>query len=83
MKQFAVTLALAVIAAGATSTEFRWKHLSTANGDLPLPNKGTEQTSTTIADFDKDGINDFVITERTAPDSVVLFRRGASGWPGT
>jgi len=80
MKNFAVTLTCAVIAVGAASTEFRWKHLSTANGDLPLPNKGTEQTSTTIADFDKDGINDFVITERTAPDSVVLFRRGASGW---
>jgi len=77
------TLALCgalLLAASRWPPEFRWNHLSSATGDLAAPNQGTEQTSATIADFDKDGINDFVITERTAADSVVLYRRGASGW---
>lgn len=57
-----------------------WKHLSTETGDLPLPNQGTEQTSATVFDIDKDGVNDFVITERTAAPAVVWYRRGPSGW---
>lgn len=60
--------------------EVRWKHLSTASGDLPVPNKGKEQTSVTVADFSKDGVNDFIVTERTAEDSVVLFMRNDKGW---
>jgi hypothetical protein len=31
-----------------------WKHLSTKSGDLPAPNTGTEQTSATVFDIDKD-----------------------------
>ncbi len=58
----------------------QWKHLSTATGDLPVPNRGTEQTSATVFDIDGDGVNDFVITERTAAPAVVWYRRGANGW---
>ena len=57
-----------------------WKHLSTATGDLSVPNKGTEQTSATVFDIDGDGVNDFVITERTAAASVVSYRRTGNGW---
>ena len=57
-----------------------WKHLSTKTGDLAPPNAGTEQTSATVFDIDKDGVNDFVITERTAAPSVVWYRRGPNGW---
>jgi hypothetical protein len=57
-----------------------WKHLSTKNGDLPPPNPGTQQTSSIVLDVDKDGVNDFVITERTAAPSVVWYRRGPNGW---
>ncbi len=66
--------------AAPPAPEYRWKHLSTATGDLPVPNRGTQQTSATVADFDRDGVNDFIITERTAADSVVLFRRGQGHW---
>ena len=52
-----------------------WKHLSSKGGDLPAPNPGTEQTSATVFDIDKDGINDFVITERTSVPTVVAYRR--------
>ena len=58
----------------------QWKHLSTINGDLPVPNSGKQQTSATVFDIDKDGVNDFVITERTAAPSVVWYRRGKTGW---
>jgi hypothetical protein len=57
-----------------------WKHLSTATGDLPVPNGGTEQTSATVFDIDGDGVNDFVITERTTAPSVVWYRRTGNGW---
>jgi len=58
----------------------RWKHLSTAKGDLPTPNAGKQQTSSIVCDIDKDGINDFVIAERTKAPSVVWYRRGENGW---
>lgn len=60
--------------------QIAWKHLSTVSGDLPVPNKGTEQCSATVFDIDGDGLNDFVITERTAAPAVVWYRRGAKGW---
>ncbi len=63
-----------------TNAGFVWKHLSTKTGELAPPNTGTEQTSATVFDIDKDGVNDFVITERTTAPSVVWYRRGANGW---
>ncbi|NQT02085.1 MAG: VCBS repeat-containing protein [Planctomycetes bacterium] len=57
-----------------------FKHLSTVNGDLPAPNNGKQQTSSIVCDIDKDGVNDFVITERTKAPSVVWYRRASNGW---
>jgi hypothetical protein len=57
-----------------------WRHLSTAKGDLPAPNTGKQQTSSVVCDIDKDGVNDFVITERTKAPSVLWYRRGSDGW---
>ena len=58
----------------------RWKHLSSATGDLPAPMPGDQQTASLVLDVDRDGIEDFIITERTKRPSVVWFRRVASGW---
>lgn len=58
----------------------QWKHLSTVSGDLEIPNSGDQQTASLVADLDKDGINDFVIAERTQAPSVVWYRRTADGW---
>ncbi len=57
-----------------------WKHLSSKTGDLPTPNLGNQQTSSVVFDVDKDGVNDFIITERTQPDAVTWFRRTKNGW---
>jgi len=58
---------------------FQWRHLSSKTGDLPPPNQGNEQTSCIVLDIDKDGTNDFVITERTKAPAVVWYRRGPTG----
>jgi hypothetical protein len=57
-----------------------WKHLSTTKQDLPVPNTGNQQTSSLVFDIDQDGINDFVISERTQAPAVVWYRRQAKGW---
>jgi len=69
-----------VVDAGEASGQFRWKHLSTVSGDLAVPNAGNEQTSSIVLDVDRDGVNDFVITERTRAPSVVWYRRHSKGW---
>ena len=73
-------LLLATAAWTQTDSGILWKHLSTTTGDLGLPNSGTEQTSATVFDIDRDGVNDFVIAERTDAPSVVWYRRGAHGF---
>ncbi len=79
-KVILIVIGLALMTWAQSHEEVQWKHLSTKNGDLPVPNSGTQQTSATVFDIDKDGVNDFVITERTAAPSVVWYRRGANGW---
>ncbi len=68
------------VEAPAAPSGVAWKHLSTKTGDFEVPSGGGQQTSSVVLDIDKDSINDFVITERTAAPSVVWYRRGAAGW---
>ncbi len=72
--RLALCLCLLSLSAHAQQKTLTWRHLSTATGDLPLPSQGKEQTSLTVADFTHDGRPGFVVTERTQPDSVVLYR---------
>jgi hypothetical protein len=76
----AVPVLLAAALLSQTTVLTGWKHLSSAKGDLDPPGPGKQQTSSVVFDADKDGVNDFVITERTAAPSVVLYRRSAKGW---
>ena len=76
----ALPAALLAVACCAQAGGVTWKHLSSKNGDLPAPNAGTEQTSAAVFDIDRDGVNDFVITERTAAPAVLWYRRGPAGW---
>lgn len=57
-----------------------WQRLSSRFGDLPKSFEGTQQTASLLGDFDKDGVVDFVITDRSGSPSVVLYRRSATGW---
>ncbi len=38
----------------------KWRHLSSVNGDLPVPNSGKEQTASLVCDIDNDGDLDIV-----------------------
>jgi len=62
------------------SAKINWTHLSTENGDLEVPNQGNQQTASLVGDLDNNGVNDFVITERTEAPSVVWYRRVNDGW---
>ena len=64
----------------ATAAELQWKHLSSSTGDLPLPGPSTEQTGALVADLDKDGTNDFVLSFRKVAPALVWYRRNATGW---
>ncbi len=86
MRQFlslavgAVATVLFVLNGLALGGTTKWKHLSSVNGDLPVPNSGKEQTASLVCDIDKDGINDFAIAERTQAPALVWYRRSDSGW---
>jgi hypothetical protein len=75
-------LLLSAFAFGQT-TQPGWQLFSANNGDLAFPvdlktqetspPRKVEQTSATVFDINGDGINDFVITQRTHPDAAVAY----------
>lgn len=75
-----IALGLASMRHPSALPEFPWIHLSTEQGHLQPPNPGTQQTASLVLDFDGDGVNDFVIAERTAAPALVGYRRHAKGW---
>jgi len=64
----------------ALKREFTWKHLSSVNGDIEVPNGGNQQTAAAVFDMDNDGLNEFFITERTKAPSVVAYKYNGKGW---
>ncbi len=79
-KPVVVFLAAALVVAYASAAEVSWRRLSSATGDLPAPNAGDQQTCCVAADFDRDGIVDFAIGERTQAPSVVWYKWNEKGW---
>ena len=57
-----------------------WIHLSSKSGDLAVPGPSTEQTGAVVADLDKNGVNDFVLSFRKTAPALVWYRRNAKGW---
>ena len=64
----------------AQQKPLNWVHISSKSSGIETPNGGTEQTSSSVADFDNDGVNDFCITERTQAPCMVWYRRTDKGW---
>ncbi|WP_081648300.1 FG-GAP-like repeat-containing protein [Chthonomonas calidirosea] len=58
----------------------RWRHLSSRNGDLPTPPGSNQQTGCLVADFDRDGYKDFIITCRGKAPAIAWYRRVMQGW---
>lgn len=59
--------------------DITWVRKSSSTGDMPIPNDGDQQTCCLVLDIDKDGIDDFVIGERTAAPSVVWYKYNGRG----
>jgi len=57
-----------------------WKHISSVDGAIEVPNSGAQQTASVVFDVNKDGLNDFLITERSEAPAVVWYQRLADGW---
>ncbi|MCL4794558.1 MAG: VCBS repeat-containing protein [Bryobacteraceae bacterium] len=57
-----------------------WRLVSSDTGGLEKPFPGDQQTASAVFDINGDGVNDFVITERTAAPSVVGYIRQGNGW---
>ena len=77
----AVLVALCATSGPTFAATPSWLHLSSKAGHLPPPNAGTQQTACLVLDIDKDGIDDFVIAERTESPSVVWYKyQGEHRW---
>jgi len=77
----AITLLLTVVLCLTTANaEVAWQRKSSSTGDMPTPNEGEQQTCCLILDIDKDGIDDFVVGERTQTPSVVWYKYNGKGW---
>jgi hypothetical protein len=72
---FCATASLSSLAA-----EIQWQHLTSKNGDLPVPGSSKQQTGSVVADLDKDGRNDFVLSFRQVGPALVCYRRTDQGW---
>ncbi len=59
----------------SAQARIRWERKT-----LPGPNGGSQQTACIVADLDKDGIDDFVVTERTTTPSVVWYKYTGKSW---
>jgi hypothetical protein len=60
--------------------EIEWKHIDSNLVGIESPNGAEQQTSDVVFDIDKDGINDFIITERTEAPSVVWYKKVGDIW---
>lgn len=82
-RSLAVFLLALCTASSSTAATFPpgWQHFSSRDGSLPPhPGGTTQQTAAIVADFDGDGVNDFVNSFREKPPSVLLYRRTPTGW---
>ena len=71
---------LATTASLALAGDPAWVRKSTVTDDLPVPNAGNQQTCCVVADLDGDGIEDFVVGERTKTPSIVWYKWNGKGW---
>lgn len=60
--------------------QLKWEHFSTKQGDVNGPNGSEQQTSCLVMDIDKDGINDFIVTERVQAPAVSWFKKNGNKW---
>jgi hypothetical protein len=81
MKRYLLLLGFIFILTDIKAQEtVNWVRISSKTGGIEVPNRGLQQTSTVVADFDNDGINDFAVSERTVAPGLVWYQRNDNGW---
>ena len=68
-------LLISIFLASVANAAVLWEHKT-----LPGPNQGKQQTCCIVLDIDKDGVDDFVIGERTQAPSIVWYKYNGSDW---
>ncbi len=63
-----------------SASTMKWRLVSSARGEIGVPNSGNQQTASLTMDVDQDGDMDFFITERTEAPSVTMFRYDRGSW---
>jgi hypothetical protein len=71
---------LITMTASVLTADPHWTDLSSRTGDLPVPGTSTQQTGALVADLDRDGIADFVISFREVAPALVWYRRTGTSW---
>lgn len=69
-----------ILLSGLSQARVSWTLKSSTTGDLPIPNEGQQQTCCIVCDIDDDGIDDFVVGERTRTPSVLWYKYNGTGW---
>jgi len=77
---FSQSLLLAASTSLTIAGDPSWVRRSSVDGDMPTPNDGNQQTCCVVADLDGDGIEDFVVGERTKTPSIVWYKYNGKGW---
>jgi hypothetical protein len=78
---FILHLFIAVAAASTCAAgELNWERRSSVTDEIPIPNSGDQQTCCVAADLDGDGVQDFVVGERTKSPSIVWYKLVGSDW---
>jgi sugar phosphate isomerase/epimerase len=75
-----LTFLLNFVVTISQASDPRWINLSSKDGKLPVPGTSTQQTGSHIADLDKDGITDFIISFRVVAPALVWYRRMGNEW---
>lgn len=57
-----------------------WKRLSSASGELPVPQTSDQQTGSVAGDIDGDGRLDFAIMNRQNGNAAIWMQNTAQGW---
>ncbi|TWU41931.1 FG-GAP repeat domain-containing protein [Novipirellula artificiosorum] len=75
-----LSLLLTAVASLGLAGEPTWVRRSSNTGDLAAPNAGSQQTCCVVADLDGDGMDDFVVGERTKTPSIVWYKNRGQSW---
>ena len=82
MKRFvSIILSCSAVALLCLARDINWQHLTSKNGELPVPGTSTQQTGLLVAKIDRNSAaTDFVVSCRQVAPALIWYRHTAKGW---